>query len=77
MAMAQSNVHVEAYAGYKSEETPRAFTYEGVRHEVRDIIARWYTETHACFRIRTSDGHRFVLRYDQNEQVWELVMQEE
>ncbi len=74
--MRQGNVRVEAYAGYKGEETPRAFTYEGVRYEVQDIVARWYTETHACFRIRTSDDRRFVLRYDQNEQIWELVMQE-
>ena len=34
------NVAVEAYAGYKGEETPRAFIHEGVRREVRDIAQR-------------------------------------
>ncbi len=72
-----SNVSVEAYAGYKGEETPRAFILKGVRHEVREIIARWYTERHAFFKLRASDGHNYVLRYDQDELAWELVMREE
>jgi hypothetical protein len=74
--MAQSNVRVEAYAGYKGEETPRAFIYGGVRYEVQDIISLWYTETHACFRVRASDGNLYILRCEQNDLVWELVMQE-
>jgi hypothetical protein len=74
--MFQGNVRVEAYAGYKGEETPRAFIYDGVRYEVQDIIARWYTETHACFRVLASDGHSYVLRCDQDGLRWELVMKE-
>jgi hypothetical protein len=72
-----SNVLVEAYAGYKGEETPRAFTRDGMRHEVQEIVARWYTDRHACFKLRASDGHRYVLRYDLDELVWELVMKED
>ena len=34
------NVLVEAYAGYKGEETPRAFIHNGVRREVREIAER-------------------------------------
>jgi hypothetical protein len=70
------HVTVDAYAGYKGEETPRAFTVEGAHLLVREILDRWYTETHSCFRLRASDGQRYVLRYDLNEEVWELVMQE-
>jgi len=70
------SVTVEAYAGYKGEETPRAFTLDGVRISVDEILSRWYTETHSCFRIHAGDGQRYVLRYDLNEEVWELVMQE-
>ncbi|MBI4400322.1 MAG: hypothetical protein HY581_01675 [Nitrospirae bacterium] len=72
-----NNVVVEAYAGYKGEETPRAFTHEGVRHEVREIVERWYTERYSYFRLRADDGRRYVLRYDQDELRWELVMREE
>ena len=69
-------ITVEAYAGYKGEETPRAFTLDGIRLSVDEILGRWYTETHSCFRIHASDGQRYVLRYDLNEEAWELVMQE-
>jgi hypothetical protein len=70
------HVTVEAYAGHKGEETPRAFTLDGARLSVDEILDRWYTETHSCFRIRAGDGQRYVLRYDLEEELWELVMQE-
>jgi hypothetical protein len=70
------DVVVEAYAGYKGEETPRAFTLDGVRLVVAEVIDRWYSETHSYFRVRTSDDHRFVLRYHFDDGTWELVMQE-
>lgn len=73
--MARSgNVSVEAYAGYKGEETPRTFMLEGLRHTVSEVLQRWYTETHSYFRVRVEDGGRYVLRYDLEAQVWELVM---
>lgn len=74
--MTPPHLLVDAYAGYKGEETPRAFTLAGVRLSVVEILDRWYTETHSCFRIRASDGQRYVLRYDLEVEVWELVMQE-
>lgn len=70
------HITVEAYAGYKGEETPRAFTVEGAHLLVNEIVDRWYTETHSCFRLRASDSQRYVLRYALNEEVWELVMRE-
>lgn len=71
-----ANVVVEAYAGYKGEETPRAFIHEGLRHEVREIEARWYTDRHSYFKLRADDGQRYVLRYDMDDLIWELVMRE-
>jgi len=72
-----SNVLVEAYAGYKGEETPHAFVYDGIRYEVREVIQRWDTDRHSYFKLFADDGHRYVLRYDGDEQIWELVMREE
>jgi len=74
--MITPSVTVEAYAGYKGEETPRAFTLDGVRLSVNEILNRWYTETHSCFRVRADDRNRYVLRYHLDERIWELVMQE-
>lgn len=74
--MTLPHLHVDAYSGYKGEETPRAFTLDGVRRSVVEILDRWYTETHSCFRVRAHDGQRYVLRCQLDEEVWELVMQE-
>ena len=72
--MHMAHVTVEAYAGYKGEETPRAFMLEGDRLLVSEIVARWYTETHSYFRVCASDQHWYVLRYDLDNLIWELVM---
>jgi hypothetical protein len=72
--MDSAHITVEAYAGYKGEETPRAFTVQGVRLLVREIVGRWYTDTHSYFRISASDQHRYVLRFDLEQCRWELVM---
>ena len=74
IGMDMAHVTVEAYAGYKGEETPRAFTLEGTQLLVSEIVARWYTETHSYFRVCASDQHRYVLRYDLDNLIWELVM---
>lgn len=70
------DVHVEAYAGYKGEETPRAFTHEGTTRRVDTVLSRWYTETHSYFKVLADDGFRYVLRYDLDALRWELVMRE-
>ena len=67
---------VEAYSGYKGEETPRVFTHEGIRRQILQIIARWYTEQHSYFRVRTDEGDVYILRYDLENVAWEIVMQE-
>jgi hypothetical protein len=68
---------VEAFAGYKGEQTPRSFTLEGTRLQVERIVDRWYTDTHSYFRVNASDGKRYVLRLDLDDECWELVMLEE
>jgi hypothetical protein len=70
------HLKVDAYAGYKGEETPRAFTVDSVRLSVQEIIERWYTDSHSYFRVQANDGQRYVLRYDLDDEEWELVMQE-
>jgi hypothetical protein len=67
---------VDAYAGYKGEETPRSFTIEGVCRVVTEIVDHWYTDTCSFFRVRTDDDRHYVLRFHLDEERWELVMQE-
>ena len=74
--MDRSHLVVDAFAGDKGEETPRAFTLDGSRRTVTEIVTRWYTETHCYFRVQADNGHRYVLRYDLDNLIWELVMGE-
>ena len=74
--MNDPSLSVDAYAGYKGEETPRSFTLEGVTLRVVTVIDRWYSETHCYFRVLASDERRYVLRYGLDEPQWEMVMQE-
>lgn len=76
LGMQNPHLVVEASPGYKGEETPRSFTIDGRRLSVMEIVERWYSETHSYFRLCASDGNRYVLRFDLDEAVWELVMQE-
>jgi hypothetical protein len=39
-------------------------------------VDRWYSETHSYFRVHANDGQQYVLRFDLDEDCWELVMQE-
>ena len=71
------HIVVEAHAGYKGEETPRAFVLKGAWVTVGKIIERWYTETHSYFRVSAADTKRYVLRYHLDEGIWELVMEEQ
>lgn len=74
--MDSPHLTVDAYAGYKGEETPKAFTLDGRKLQVREVVDRWYSQTHSYFRVHASDGQRYVLRFDLDEDCWELVMQE-
>ena len=74
-ALPRQGFKVEAYAGFKGEDTPRAFTLSGSHHVVVEILDHWYSETHSYFRVRTADG-RYVLRFDLDRLEWELVMEE-
>ena len=67
---------VEAFPGYKGEKTPRSFTLEGKTLLVECVVDRWYSETHSYFRVKASDGQRYVLRLDLDDERWELVMLE-
>ena len=74
--MDSPHLTVDAYAGYKGEETPSAFTLDGRKLHVCEVVDRWYSQTHSYFRVYASDGQRYVLRFDLDEDCWELVMQE-
>ncbi|MEN6319831.1 MAG: hypothetical protein ABFD82_13890 [Syntrophaceae bacterium] len=77
--MRYERIEVECYSGYKVNERPVAFTYQGRRYEVAEIIDRWYEGgTNPTrpeidyFKVKITDGEVFLLRYVSLLDVWSI-----
>ncbi len=69
-----SHIIVDAFAGAKGEETPRAFTHEGSRRTVTEIVTRWYTRRTAISAFKLTTDIAMCCGYDLDKLIWELVM---
>lgn len=74
-------VQVECYAGYKSNEAPRAFFRDGRRIKVAEVLDRWYeggisrrTVPQDYYRVLTVEGDVAILRYNHVFQRWSLML---
>jgi hypothetical protein len=65
-------IHVSAYSGYKTNERPRDFTVDEDLYEITEVEDRWYEAEVMYFRVRTTEGKRYILRYDESEDEWTL-----
>lgn len=72
-------IEVECYSGYKADERPLAFTYQGRRREVEEIVDRWYEgevdpgrPTTNYFKVKTTDGDISILRYLSLFDAWSI-----
>jgi len=67
-------IHVDAYSGYRANERPLKFQvdeddFEIAEHAVED---RWFEPDAEYFKVRTTDGKRFILRHDERQDEWTL-----
>jgi hypothetical protein len=67
-------IRVECYAGYRGEETPRAFFLGGRRIAVVEVLDRWLAPDHRYFKVRGDDAGIYILRYDEAASEWEMTM---
>jgi len=65
-------IHVGAYSGYKANERPRDFTVDEDLYEIADVEDRWYDPDAMFFKVRTTEGKRYILRYDEHTDEWTL-----
>lgn len=68
-------IKVEAYAGYKAEEKPLAFTAGGREYKIEEITERAVEEKggrrFVSFRVRTDRGDDTVrIYYSEDEDKW-------
>jgi hypothetical protein len=67
-------VRVECYAGYRGEETPRAFFLGERRIDVVEVRDRWLAPDHRYFKIEGDDHGLYILRHDVVSDKWELTL---
>ncbi len=78
--MSEEKIEVNAYSGYRGEETPRTILLHGERIEVTEILKRWIEERFEdrsrkrFFRIKTSDRAVYVIYYDEEVKEWFRVV---
>ena len=65
-------IEVESYSGYRADERPFRFVMSGRRYGVVELQDRWYSPKAIYFRVLASDGNRYVLRHDQDADLWSL-----
>jgi hypothetical protein len=75
--------HVECHSGYKANEYPVAFMALGRRWEISEIVDRWYEggikperPVVNYFKVKTSEGSIFILRYDTHADLWSILFQQ-
>ncbi len=77
--MPYERITVECYSGHKVNERPVAFTFRGTRREIGEIVDRWYEGGPEArhpeinyFRVRTTDGGVFLIRYQSLFDAWSI-----
>jgi hypothetical protein len=66
-------VHVECYAGYRGEETPRRFWLRRTAFEIAEVVDCWLAPDHRYFKVRDRRGDLYILRNDVVSHTWELT----
>ena len=67
-----SEIKVECYAGFKGDQYPRRFNLGERIVEVEEIEDQWYSPSSQYFRVCASDGNIYILRHDQEKEIWSL-----
>lgn len=67
------SIRVSAYSGYKRNERPSSFTFGGDFYDIAAVLYRWYEPDYAFFKVLTTDGKTYVLRYEETNDEWTLT----
>ncbi len=63
---------VKCHSGYEYAQRPVAFSWEGERLDVEEIIASWRHPEGKCFRVQTDSEQVFELCYNENLDIWSI-----
>lgn len=74
-------IQVACYEGYKADESPRSFVWEGRTYHITKVVDRWYegslnekTEALDYFKVRTDEGDIYVIRRNRLFDSWAILI---
>ena len=77
------HIRTECYSGYKADETPHCFMWQGTKYEVKEVLDRWYQwdagQKHPVsdyFKVVTETGGQYILKHDLGNDKWFLCKPE-
>ena len=65
-------IYVDAHAGYKANERPKSFLVDEDWFDIASIEDRWHEPDSEYFKVRTTAGRTYLLRYEEQGDVWTL-----
>ena len=65
-------IHVDEYSGHTANQRPRSFTLDEGVYEVAAVLDQWYEPSATYFKVQTTEGKVYLLRYDGQADEWTL-----
>jgi hypothetical protein len=65
-------IRVDAYSGYKGNERPQQFMLDDEIYEIAAVLDQWYEPSAMYFKVQSTEGKTYLLRYDELADEWTL-----
>jgi len=65
-------IHVDAYSGHKANERPSQFVLDEEIYEIAAVLDQWYEPSATYFKVQTTEGETYLLRYGEEADEWTL-----
>ena len=78
--MNQIRIVVECHSGYKADEYPICFYWDGIKFEIKEISDRWYQSVPSpdwpvadYFKVCSAGSRNFIIKHELKSDQWFLV----
>ena len=65
-------IYVGACSGFKANERPSQFVLDEEIYEIAAVLDQWYEPSATYFKVQSTEGKTYLLRYDEQSDEWTL-----
>ena len=66
------SIHVDEYSGHTANQRPRSFSLGEELSDIAAVLDQWYEPCATYFKVQTTEGKVYLLRYDGQSDEWTL-----